>query len=199
MTELSKVKEAEQEQFIKDSIIKYEKKDSIFLHQKTLDTLIRQVTLNLSSNWPDFSELNMLKEEDRKTLSKIVRQIGSASKRIDEHGKAQVDELKKVPKAIDKGRKYCRDYFTKWKDEIGEPLAAYKEREKQALEEMKVKVEHEMLDERIEKGDKSAKYLKRNKEILNDVMLACPDIKQEHAKTVITAIIKKKIRHVGII
>jgi colicin import membrane protein len=70
----------------------------------------------------------------RKEIASMAAKVAKAKVRIDEVGKDYVAELKELPKKVDAGRKFARDYLDNLKEQVRAPLTAYEAEEQAKLD-----------------------------------------------------------------
>lgn len=89
-------------------------------------------------------------KKGRDEIASAAFRVAKCKTYIDGCGKELVDELKELPKLVDKTRKICRDYLDELKAEVRKPLTFWEEEQARIEAERKAAEEAESLKKQVE-------------------------------------------------
>lgn len=97
---------------------------AVFTRPGLIQTYLAHVRREIDSFVPDVST-----PAGRKEIASVAYKVARSKSALDEVGKALVDDLKDVPKKIDKTRQIIKETLDRWRDEVRAPLNAWEKAE----------------------------------------------------------------------
>jgi hypothetical protein len=95
-------------------------------------------------------EFDVSIKKGRDEIASAAFRVAKCKTYIDGCGKELVDELKELPKLVDKTRKICRDYLDELKAEVRKPLTFWEEEQARIEAERKAAAEAEALKKQVD-------------------------------------------------
>jgi flagellar biosynthesis GTPase FlhF len=105
----------------------------VFTNQTQLTTLLAKISNEYGSLVPDLSSA-----KGRKDIASLAYKIAQSKSYLENIGKDLAAEYKEIPKKIDAGRKYARDFLDNLKDKIRKPLDEWEAAEAIRIEKLEI-------------------------------------------------------------
>ncbi len=153
----------------------------VFTTEGEIDKIIARVKQEIDKFEPDVTT-----EPGRKEIASMAYKVARSKTYIDGVGKEIADEVKQIPKKVDKIRKHAKDTLEAWQHEVRKPLTDWEAQEKDRVERHLAAVEDiralgVLTDSNGEPKDAAALQKNIETAIAIDVDSSCEEFEDEYA------------------